>query len=130
MNAVTLLEGLAICALAGVFSLIVLLPWGWVRWVRRKQSRGLFGTLSLIGFSFATLSCLLAIFLAVYGRMIGYFEHYDPVLMRIYGLGLLLSFAGVAFGIGGIWRANPLRWHAPACALGTFLYWAFLVMSE
>ncbi|MGA2982518.1 MAG: hypothetical protein ABSG32_01815 [Terriglobia bacterium] len=111
-------------------SLPVLLAWGWVRWARQRQSRTVCGILSLIGFTFASLSALLAIFLAVYGRVIGHFQYYDPALMRIYGVGLLLSMVGFGFGISGVWKANPLRWHAPACAIGTFLYWFFLAASE
>ena len=130
MDAVTRLKLLGFFALVSILSLPVLLPWGWVRWARRKHPRSVCGILSLIAFAFGSSSSLLAIYLAIYARVVGPFDFYDPVPMRFYGFGLLLSLAGFGFAIGGFWKANPLRWHAPACAVGTFLYWFFLVMSE
>ena len=47
---------------------------------------------------------------------VGGVPFYDPLLLRIYRWGALLSLAGTAFALIGVWRPGPLRWHAPACA--------------
>jgi len=107
-----------------------LLIWGWVRWAKRREPRAIFSVLSLIGFSLATASALLAISSAIYGQMIGGFPYYDPRLLKIYACGALISLAGIIFAIGGVWRGGPLRWHAPACAVGLLFFWAMLASSE
>jgi hypothetical protein len=107
----------------------VVLVWGWVRWKKRTQPRTLCSTLSLIGFSLATLSGLLAILTVFYAIAIP-FRFYDPSLLRIYRWGLLLSLTGFLFAISGVWRANPLRWYAPAGAVGMFLFWFVAASGE
>jgi tellurite resistance protein TehA-like permease len=104
--------------------------WGWVRWAKRTKQRTLFSILSLIGFAFATISALLAISSVLYAHVIGGFPFYDPLLLRIYRWGFLLSLSGIAFGISGIWRSSPLRWHAPACAGGKLVFWIVAAMGE
>src|SRR6266481_1287199 len=107
----------------------VVLVWGWVRWTKRTQPRTLCSKLSLIGFSLSTVSGLLAILTFFYAITIG-FRFYDPPLLRIYRWGLLLSLIGFLFAISGVWRANPLRWHAPAGAVGMFLFWLVAASFE
>ncbi len=58
--------------------------WGWVRWLKRKQPRTLLSVLSLIGFTLATASGLLATSAMLYARAVGGFPFYDPLLLRIY----------------------------------------------
>ena len=96
---------------------------GWIRWAKRSQPRNLSAILSLISFSLGTASGLLAIFTVLYALAIRSFPHYDPLLLTIYLLGVLLSLAGIVFGIGGVWRPSPVRWHAPVCAVGMLLFW-------
>jgi hypothetical protein len=91
---------------------------GWIRWWHDKGPRSLISTLSFIGFVLATTSALLAVLTVIRG-----FPYYDPLLLRIYGLGALLSFAGSVFAMIGVARRGPLRWHAFACAMGTLLFW-------
>ena len=98
--------------------------------VKRRGTRTVCGVLSLIGFTFASLSCLLAVSSMLYANVTGGFAYYDPVLMRIYRCGFLLSLAGFGFGVSGIWQSNPLRWHAPACAVGMLIYWFGAAMAE
>jgi hypothetical protein len=62
--------------------------------------------------------------------MIGGFPFYDPRLLKIYVCGLLLSLAGILCAIGGVWRAGPVRWHAPACAVGMLLFWFMAAIGE
>jgi hypothetical protein len=58
------------------------------------------------------------------------FPYYDPLLLRIFRAGVLVSLAGVGFGIGGVWRASPLRWHAPTSALATLVFWIMTASGE
>lgn len=104
--------------------------WGWVRWFKRTQPRTLLAILSLIGFTLATASGLLATSAMLYARAVGGFPFYDPLLLRIYRWGALLSLSGTVFALIGVWRPGPLRWHAPTCAVGTLLFWFAAAMGE
>jgi len=107
-----------------------LLIWGWVRWLKDKNPRTTSSTLSLLGFSFATASALLALLTHLYARFVHSFPFHDPALLRIYGGGCLLSSAGIVFAIGGAGHRGPVRWLAPACAVGTLLFWLIAMASE
>jgi hypothetical protein len=117
-----------------VIGLFVALPcaiiWGWVSWSKHIRPRSVLSILSLIGFTFATASALLAISSMLYAGAIGGFPFYDPMLLRIYRWGALLSLIGIVFAIMGVWGRSPLRWHAPACAVGMLLFWFLEAMGE
>src|ERR1700722_7080666 len=81
----------------------IALIWGWARWVRLPKLRTVPSLLSLIGFVLATASALLAVSAVAYAFVV-HFPYYDPLLLRIYRLGVLLSLGGIVFGIGGVWR--------------------------
>ncbi len=119
-----------IYAIAVYGALPATLLWGWVRWANCPQPRTLAPILTFVGFVLATLSALLAISTALYAGFAGGFRYYDPTLIKIFGLGLLLSLAGLAAGLGGVWRASAVRWHAPVCALGTLAFWLMAAASE
>jgi hypothetical protein len=104
--------------------------WGWVRWLRRAQPHTLLSALSLVALGLGSASALLAFSSIIYAHVIGGFPFYDPRLLRIYRWGTLLSLSGLVCGIIGIWRPGPLRWLAPACAVGTFLYWIAMASTE
>jgi hypothetical protein len=116
-------------AIGMYIALPVAMVLGWVRWVKRAQPRTLFSTLSLIGFALATASGVLAISSVLYAYAVG-FRFYDPLLLRIFRWGALLSLAGIVFAVCGAWRPNPLRWYAPACALGMLLFWFIAAAGE
>ena len=97
--------------------------WGWVRWTKHEKQWTVFSVLSLIGFALATASGLLAISSSLYALKIGGFPYYDPLLMRIYRWGALLSSTGIIFAIVGVWRPSSLRWHALVCTAGTLMFW-------
>jgi hypothetical protein len=107
-----------------------LMIWGWVRWSKRTQPRTLPSILSLVGFTLSTASGLLAISAMLYARAVGGFPFYDSLLLRIYRWGALLSLSGIVFAVIGVWGPSPLRWHAPACAIGTLLFWFAAAMGE
>lgn len=130
MNKAAWSIGLVLYVIAVYIALPVVLVWGWVRWVKRTQRLTVSVVLSLIGFTFATLSCLLAISSVLYGYANGCFAYYDPRLLRIFRCGLLLSLAGLGFGISGVWRPSPLRWHAPASATRMLLFWFASAISQ
>lgn len=113
-----------------IVALPVAMVWGWLRWWKSNVPRTVSSTLSLIGFALATASALLAISSSIYGAARGGFPYYDPLLMKIYIWGLLLSLSALVFAILGVWRRGPLRWHAPGCAAGTLLLWFVAAISE
>jgi hypothetical protein len=100
-----------------------------VRWAKHSQQT-VSAVLSLVGFSLASTSGLLGILTAAYAILIRPFPFYDPVLLNIYRWGILISLSGIAFAVGGVWRRNPLRWYAPACAVGTLLFWFITASGE
>ena len=108
----------------------VMLIWGWVRWARQPKDRTPTSILSLIGFGLATTSALLAVSTVAYAFLIRSFPYYDPALLRIFRAGILLSLAGIFSALGGIWRTNSLRWHAPISALGTLAFWIMSASME
>jgi hypothetical protein len=64
---------------------------------------------ALVGFVLATASCLLAVSTMAYARLIGGFPFYDPLLIKIYGGGILLSLAGIGFALSDVRQRGPLR---------------------
>ena len=121
---------LSIFASISFLALPLVMLWGWLRWVKRNEPRTVLSTLSMVGLGFATASELLAISMVLYARISGGFGFYDPVLMRIYAAGMMLSMVGLALAAVGLWRASPLRWHAIACTVGTLLYWFSQAANE
>jgi hypothetical protein len=125
-------DWLLLITFAAIFyvALPALLVWGWVRWGKQSKSSSLSSILSLIGFLLATFSALLAISSGLYAHAIGGFPYYDPLLLKIYRWAALLSLGGIVFGACGAWRPNPLRWHAPVCAIGMFVFWFVMATGE
>jgi hypothetical protein len=124
-------EIVGLVVLVGIYLALPLTTiWGWIRWTSRSHLPGLSSILSLIGFALATASGILAISTLMYGRAIGGFQYYDPLLLRIYRLGALLSLIGILFSLSGAWRPGPLRWHAPICSAGMLLFWFVQAMGE
>jgi len=106
------------------------LVWGWARWKRTPWQHNFSFSFSFAGLAFATLSALLAVGSTAYARIIGGFPFYDPLLLRIYRWGALLSLAGIGTGICGVWRPNPLRWLGPICAVGMLVFWIAMAEGE
>jgi hypothetical protein len=107
----------------------VMLVWGWVRWVKLPRPGTIVSVLSLIGFILATASALLAVLTTAYAQ-IHHFPYYDPLLLRIFRWGVLLSLCGIVFGISGVWRPSSLRWHAPVSGLGMLAFWIMAASGE
>ena len=119
-------------AVATTLVIPALLLWGWIRWANRPQDTPLSRSdvFSLVGFSLATASAGLAFGTHLYARFVHSFAPYDPWLLRIYACGCLLSVVGIVFSVAGTGRANPVRWLAPICAIGTLLFWLLAMSSE
>jgi hypothetical protein len=103
---------------------------GWGRWYRRAQPHNAASILSLIGFTLATASVMLALGSVIYALAIGGFAYYDPLLLSIYRCGILLALAGFAFAVIGVWRPHDLRWHSPLLSVGMLLFWFLMAIGE
>lgn len=79
--------------------------------------------LALISYTLASASGLLAISSMLYAYVIGSFRYYDPLLLRIFVCGRLLSVAGIVFAIAGARESSALRWHAVGFSTGMLLFW-------
>jgi hypothetical protein len=118
-----------ILAVIGYLVTPVALIWGWARWTRQPKQRTDPAILSLIGLVFASASAVVAVSSLAYAQ-VHHFPYYDPLLLRIFRGGGLLSLIGILFGVGGVWRPGPLRWHAPICGLGMFAFWLISASGE
>ena len=107
----------------------LLVVWGWVRWAMRPKPRSLASNMSLLGFVLATASAMLAVSAIAYAQ-VHHFPYYDPLLLRIFAGGALLSIAGIVFGIGGVWRPSSLRWHAPVSGVCMLVFWMMMASGE
>ena len=107
----------------------ITLVWGWIRFTNQPWPRRVLPTLTLGGFALATASAILAIGSAIYAQF-HHFPFYDPLLMKIFRTGLLLSFSGLLLGIGGLWQPSSLRWHAPVSAFATASFWVMAAAGE
>jgi hypothetical protein len=102
---------------------------GWARWTRQPKQCTALAIFSLIGFLFATASSILAVGSVAYAQ-VHHFPYYDPLLLKIFRWGCLLSLAGIVFGIVGVWRPGSLRWHAPLCGIGMLAFWVLAAEGE
>ncbi len=116
-------------AVATTFAIPALLLWGWVRVYKNETPRTRSSGFSLLGFSLATASAVLALATHLYARFVHSFPLHDPSLFKIYAVGCFLSVAGIALAVAGTGRSNPVRWLAPLCAFGTLIFW-LLAMSS
>ncbi|WP_212733195.1 hypothetical protein [Terriglobus roseus] len=105
------------------------LIFGWVRWSKQRAAAAEGVTVSLVSFAFTSGSAALGLATIAFAQ-IHYFGFYDPVLMRIYGCGAVLSCISLLLSLAGFLRPNVLRWYAPACALGTLAFWVMTAAGE
>jgi len=108
----------------------ILMVWGWLDWAIKPAAPGGLKFLSLIGFAFGSASVLLAVGSLTYSHSIGGFAYYDPLLMKIYKTGFLLSLSGLILGLSGVWRKHLLRWRAIGLSVSTMLMWFAFAMGE
>jgi len=107
-----------------------MLIWGWARWTLQLHSRDNSTMLSFVGFLLATASAAVALSAVAYSLWVGGFQYYDPGLLRVFRLGLLLSLTAVGFSGLGAGRKNLLRWQALGSSLGTLMFWIMSVAGE
>jgi len=99
------------------------LIWGWARWIRQPKSWSFSSLISLVAFVVASSSAALGLVTILIG-VLGAFEQHLSAFYRVVDLGMLISLIGIIVAIGGIWRKNPLRWHALSSAVATLGFWA------
>jgi peptidoglycan biosynthesis protein MviN/MurJ (putative lipid II flippase) len=121
---------LLVTAVALTLIVPVLLLWGWLRWSQNDSPRSRSSTFSLLGFSLATASAMLAIGTHLYARFFHALPLEDVTLMKIYAVGCLLSIIGIAFSFAGTGRPNPVRWLAPVCSVATLVFWLLAMGTE
>ena len=81
--------------------------------------------LGLGAFGLANASALLFLFLAIWARVRGGFQHYDPVLIRCYGLGFILGAGSFVLSLPG---KGKVRW--PACVISVAMMFVWLVATS
>lgn len=106
----------------------ILVVHGWIRW--EQQGHAPASKLSFIGFVLGSVSAGLAIASAIYVVVRGGFRFYHPVLLVIFGAGLIISFMGLVSSLGGISQKNSLRWHAPVLTSLMLLLWLIWTGGE
>jgi hypothetical protein len=116
--------------LASYVAVPVLIVWGWIRYSSERDKLKAFSLISFAGFALATTSGLLVVGTSIFAQMIGGFVHYDQRLKWVFRLGILFTVASIVPSLIGIWRKNPLRWHAPACSIGMAVIWLYLLAAE
>jgi uncharacterized membrane protein len=96
--------------------------WGWIRWARRKPRRWTVApTFSFLGFLLASVSGLIGLFVVIRAQSGGFM--YNSSIYDYMRCGSLFSLVGLLISLGGIWRENSIRWHAPVSALATLAFW-------
>jgi len=118
-----------IIAALGYLGPPIILVWGWARWLSRPKTWSIPAILSMISLVLAIASALLAASSIVFAQF-HHFGYYDPLLLRIFRTGMLLSLGGIVFGISGVWRETSLRWHAPISGIATLAFWFMAASGE
>jgi hypothetical protein len=111
-------------------TLLFIFAAGWIRWARHSQPRNVFTYLSLVGFSLATISSIIAVATLLYARESGGFPAGDPRLFRIFPWGGLSALCGLLLAVAGVWRRSALRWYALALSSGIAFFWFALSMAQ
>lgn len=104
--------------------------WGWSRWWRSPNIGSATSILALCGFVLASASALLGLMTIGCAQLIHGFRYYDPVLLRIFRIGAMLSLSSIVSALGGVWRANSLRWHSLVAGLSTLSFWIVAAAGE
>jgi hypothetical protein len=107
----------------------IMLIWGWARWLTQPKLRTIPAILSLISFALATAAALLAVSTIAIAQF-HHFPYYDPLLLRIFRWGTLLSLGGMVVGVSGVWGRSSLRWHAPVSAAAILTFWILAASFE
>jgi hypothetical protein len=121
---------LLVLSIAGYVGLPIILIVGWRRWLRRSSPQAGLSVLSVIGFALGSSSALLAVGTVLYAMAAGGFRYYDPKLLVIYRVGILLSLGGLTSAMGGVWSRGAVRWHALILSVGMLFLWLMWASSE
>jgi hypothetical protein len=119
---------LVLVALGYVVSPVFLI-WGWMRFAKNEKPHGVLPVVTFIGFALATASASLGAVAVAYAQVHA-FRYYDPILMRIFRAGFLLSTGASVLAISGVWRPSALRWHSLVCGVATAAFWLAAAAME
>ena len=107
----------------GIFLVLCAIPaTAWIRWFKRTPERNVYTMFSLAGLVLATFSALLAV-----GDFITSYFH--PMFRELTALGVLSALPALVCSLCGIWRKNPIRWHALAASVLILVLWFGSSMS-
>jgi hypothetical protein len=115
---------------AGYLLAPTMLIWGWIRWAMLREEVNRPFSLAFIGFILSSASGFLALLTILYAVGIHAFAYYDPLLLRIFRWGILLSLAGLVLGLTGVAKPNALRWQASLAGFATLAFWFVAASSE
>jgi len=121
----------ATLALLGYLVAPAMLAWGWVQWIRsRPGSWTIQSALSFTGITLASASALLGLWVIAFVNSgpPEYTINYSLLSWSVPG-GAALSLAALAFALGGVRQRSPIRWQAPAGAVGTLAFWLLAAVS-
>jgi|SRR5580658_8749462 hypothetical protein len=104
--------------------------WTWVRFIRHSRLRDRSSWPSITALMLTTCSALLALAALAFSGATGGFAYYDPRLLRIFRIGLLLSSLASLAGLIGTAFRSPLRWQAPIASLGMLIFWFLAAVAE
>lgn len=99
---------------------------GWVRWPRWRGPWSGVTALSSLGFLTGTGSVLLAVAALAHGS----WRYYDSRLLKIYGVGMLISLVGLVLSLIGSFRKSHLRWQALLLSAGMLVLWVIWASME
>jgi len=106
----------------------VTLGWALNRWrksTQRFQTPEWRSRLAVAAFSLGGLSALLWFVIVIWALVGGGFRYYDPILLRSFGLGLLLSLGGFVLSLPA---KGKLRW--PGCIISCAMVFMWLVAAS
>jgi len=102
----------------------ILIAWGWIRWLKEKKPRNVAASFSYASFALATLSLLYAVYVIGFAHLTAGSAADAPSWE-----GLCISAIATILAFAGLWRTNPLRWHATLCSLAMLFLWSTTMLE-
>jgi hypothetical protein len=104
--------------------------WSWIRFARYCHVGDKSSWPSIAALILTTGSGLLAVGSLVFSGATGGFAYYDPRLLRIFRIGLLLSSLALLAALIGVAFRSSLRWQVPLASIGMLVFWLLAAAGE